>query len=539
MSNVKPYLPATSVLRQKGKIPVEEEGFKMPTLKKTSRMSREMEEEQETVSLKKVPGFPSEDLPPETKPPQKLTMTTVYDVEERVYEEAEMLTARHYEIEQPTQKEKTIKKPDVVPSKDKTVELKESKQDTYTPRKGTPKDEKVEDKMALKKTPKDRKEEAVPQPSQALKKVSKLPSDEKEQETVKLKPFKTPTKPGVAETVKDKKDKEFIDTQWDKTPRERETKEPGDHEKVKIVPTDKEEQSMAKKPVDKARKSSEQDLSSDKLQPKGKRIPTPEEDKESIKLKPFSKTSKGDDKDEKTPSKPEERKPTPPGKVLSRTPKDETPTEASVKKYDSQEAQDKEPKKVEKAETTPDEKPSPTKPLAVKKVDKSPEEGKPMQLKKAGPPSIASEEKEGKPLKPVEHLKKGLELKKTPSPKVEKPKTKAVESIPAEKRPSGDISKRIPKQVSPKDSFEAVTLKKVPKKPSPQEETTAPVEPEKTGKAKIPMMKELSPQAVQLRKISTQLEEEVDEEEPEVEEEEEDEAWGWELVPSESYGSED
>ena len=90
-----------------------------------------------------------------------------------------------------------------------------------------------------------------------------------------------------------------------------------------------------------------------------------------------------------------------------------------------------------------------------------------------------------------------------------------------------------------RSSFEAVTLKKVPKKPSPQEETTAPVEPEKTGKAKIPMMKELSPQAVQLRKISTQLEEEVDEEEPEVEEEEEDEAWGWELVPSESYGSED
>lgn len=45
-----------------------------------------------------------------------------------------------------------------------------------------------------------------------------------------------------------------------------------------------------------------------------------------------------------------------------------------------------------------------------------------------------------------------------------------------------------------------------------------------------------------MKKVATQPEEEVFEEEYEAEEEaehEEDEAWGWELVPRDSYGSED
>ncbi|XP_023274269.1 neurofilament medium polypeptide-like, partial [Seriola lalandi dorsalis] len=157
-----------------------------------------------------------------------------------------------------------------------------------------------------------------------------------------------------------------------------------------------------------------------------------------------------------------------------------------------------------------------------------------VELKKTPSPRVGKDKvEEEKALKPIKQLKK-VELKKTPSPKAE-PKPKEMEQVPIEKKPSAEKVKRIPKMVSPKDSIEAVTLKKVPKKPSPQVVS----EPEKPGKGRVPLVKEVSPGAVQMKKVPTQPEEEVFEEEgEEMEGEEDEEAWGWELVPQEDWEDE-
>nr|XP_023853888.1 neurofilament heavy polypeptide-like [Salvelinus alpinus] len=346
--------------------------------------------------------------------------------------------------------------------------------------------------MGLKKTPKLLKEESPDQPSSSLKKVSKLPSDEKEQETVKLKPFEKPAKPGTVEPEKDKKDSESR-AAYDRS--ERPQRDEAVKESVSapmkksetIAKDTKEPQAAKFKPVAKAPED-EQVKESDKPLTKVKKMPPQEQEKEEVKLKPFSKSPKAE------AVKPE-----------------------------------KESEKKKEAEKTLHQKPSPPKPVPVKKIEKSPQEEKPTQLKKVELVPKEPEEKD-KPLKHEETLKKKVELKKTPSPKVEKPKPKEIEKIIMERKPSAERTKKLPRQVSPKDSFEGVTLKKVPKKISPEEEA-----PHKTVKEKVPAMKELSP--VQLRKISTQLEEEVFEEEPEKELESDNEGWGWELVPRDSSGS--
>ncbi|KAM9448931.1 uncharacterized protein ACWYII_013652 [Salvelinus alpinus] len=348
--------------------------------------------------------------------------------------------------------------------------------------------------MTLKKTPKGVKEEAPTDPSLALKKVSRLPSDEKGEETVKLKPFRKSPKAGTVEPEKDKyKDKESGAFKRGERPsRDEDIKEPVDHKKADRVPSAKEEsQAVELKPVTKVPED-EQVQDSDKPLTKVKRIPTQEQEKEDVKLKPFSKSPKAD-------------------------------TEA-VKP-------EKEPEKKKDAQKILQQKPSPPKTAPVKKMEKSPKEEEPVQLKKVEQVPKEQEDKEkDKPSKHEETLKKMVELKKTPSPKVEKPKPKEIEKITMERKPSAERTKKLPKEVSPKDSFEGVTLKKVPKK-SPQEETDgAPLK-------KVLAMKELSPKAVQLRKISTQLEEEVFEEEPDVEEESDSEGWGWELAPRDSPGS--
>ncbi len=227
---------------------------------------------------------------------------------------------------------------------------------------------------------------------------------------------------------------------------------------------------------------------------------------------------------------------------LLRPPKDEIKTEPSIppKRVYSQDAPDK-GKEVEKIPTivpVEDKKAPPKKDTPVKKeITPNENEKKPIITKKGILPKEA-EEKEDIILKPIEHLKSGVEPEKIPSPKVEKPKP--TEPVSVGRKPSEDLAKK-PMKVSPKDSIEAVILKKVPQKVSPKEEKSEST-PQILEKEEIPAIKELSPGAVPLRKVSTQFEEEVLEEEVEVEfedeYEDEEEAWGWEAASRESYGSE-
>lgn len=229
--------------------------------------------------------------------------------------------------------------------------------------------------------------------------------------------------------------------------------------------------------------------------------------------------------------------------------------------------------------------------IQVKKTEESPKEGaKPLTIKKGRHIQKEYEEKEDISLKPVEHIKKDVELEKI-SPKVEKLEeeklslttlTKTKESPKEEYKTSafktsGSLSETImeeekislkpvelfrkeaevkrtlspkvealplhrkssatvPKKGSPNDLTESVPLRKV--SVSSQQKNASQELPEKE---KLSLIKELSPGVLQLQKIPTQKEEEVFEEEfkdENEEEEEEEETWGWELVPAESYEAE-
>ncbi|XP_064183370.1 proteoglycan 4-like [Anguilla rostrata] len=380
-----------------------------------------------------------------------------------------------------------LKKPWEIPGKDAAEKPKLTLKKIHT-------DEKELEKVGIKKTPKVPEEEAPKESTSALKKVSKLKTEGQDKETVKLKPFERTAKPGTVESEKeiqpDKTKKEpFTFKRSDKQQKDEAIKEPVPAgKKAERIPSD-EEEAVILKPFDKGPKD-EKAKEPGKPLAKVKSIPTQDQEKEKVELKPFRKV---------------------------------------------------EPEKIKKTESPLEKegKSAPPKAVPVKKRIESPKlEEKPVPLQKVRrSPKEPVETDKGIPLKPVELTKKGLEPKKTPSPKVEKPQPKVVESVPIDRKPSGDITKKLPPTVSQKDSIESVTLKKVPKKVSPPEETIPQEVALKIGKGKVPGIKELSPGSVQLRKVPTQLEEEVFEEQPEVEEEEDGETWGWELAPRESYGS--
>ena len=543
---------------------------------------KETEEEQEVITLKKIPSVPTK---AEEIRLLKATKTTVVDVE---------MVHRRTSIDLPasTQKtslereprEKTATQTEAELPKPKEVkEIDSAKDSLWSHQKDSPKDKKPEDKIHLKKTPKLAKAEEPAPASLAIKKVKRLPSDEAEQETVKLKPFDRPSKP-TEEPVTDKKERpEREAVPFEKKERlrpEDETQIPT--KKEEIFGKTEEPQAKVQKQADR-KKTPEEEKDAAKVPLKGKRIPPKEQETEGVKLKPFSRPAK----DAKEPAAEEK----PGGEKLSIcASRDQLPREAETEPHLKKTEMAKRPEKVtpkgheempekvvEAAPTTVEKivspkptadkavspkptadktlspkptadkavSPKPTtdkavspKPIADKTPGKTLDEATPLQLKKGVTPKEKEEYAEPV-LKPVDQLKK-VELKKTPSPKVDKPKPKELESLPIEKKPSVEKVKRIPKTVSPKDSVEAVALKKVPKKPSPEEEKAG--EAVKPSKGKVPVVKEVSPRAVQLRKVPTQLEEEVFEEDYEVEPEEgeeEEEAWGWELVPSESYTSED
>lgn len=478
---------------------MEEDGtFEIPTLKKATRVVREVEEQQEVVKLKKVPSVQPKEAEKEEKP-QKVTKTIVMTTEEMVQREEAMevsLVTRKTVLEKtPRERAEVSSRPDIVQAPEKKE--KEAPRETWDQKKPIPKEEKPEEKITLKKGSKTPKEEEPAPPSATLKKVKKLPSEEVTPETVKLKPFEKPTKPAedVKKEEKEKPDRDpMIFQRGDKIPRELEVKEPPKKPEEGSVEA-RETPAKLPKPAEK-KKSAEKEPEEAKAPSKIKKIPSKEPEMESVKLKPISKPSKETVEPEKKPREEKDKKP-----VYERLPRHaspeekakELPAETKPKKAEISAAAEQKIEEPKEKEAPPDaKKVSPV--LTVKKPEKVPEEPKPLQLRKGVVPK-PQEEKEDVVLKPLQDLKK-VQLKKTPSPKT----------------------------VSPKESIEAVTLKKVPKKPSPEEK-------------KVPVVKEVSPGAVQLRKVATQPEEEVFEEEfpaaDEEAEDEEDEAWGWELVPQE------
>ncbi len=529
------------ISKSKGKIlkMKQEEGkFEIPTLKKASRVSKDKDEDQEKVKLKKV-----------LKPQEE-----EYKEGPKVYAEAhaEVMITESYEAEMHFETYEVTKRVEKIqPEVDKKMPA-EPEQAPPQIKPETELDEKAKKTPIVKVPKKDTPEE----PGLALKKVKKLPVDTKEQESVKLKPFEKPVKP-PSETEKDakkeEKGREPITFDRSREPvtfqkgvqheKDEKPKEPDVLTKKEEprVPDKKVPDEVAVKPVSRPPKEETPTEPKEKLiKGKGK-IPPKDQEPEVVQLKSIPKKPSAGSPKEKEVPEPKERKPIELS-PLTRSPKDEIKTEPSIppKRVDSQEAPDK-GKEVEKIPTivpVEDKKAPPKKVTPVKK-EMTPKENekKPIVTKKGILPKEA-EEKEDIILKPVERPKSGVEPEKIPSPKVEKPKP--TEPVSVERKPSEDLAKK-PKKVSPKDSIEAAILKKVPQKVSPKEDKSE-ATPQIPEKEEIPAIKELSPGAVELRKVSTPFEEEVFEEEIEVEfeaeYEDEEEAWGWEVASRESYGSE-
>ncbi|XP_074514109.1 uncharacterized protein LOC141782002 [Sebastes fasciatus] len=493
--------------------------------------SRKPEEEPQKIQLKKVPTKPKE--PEKEVITQRVEVTRHYDAEMTVQklherEDREILTLGRTER--------------VFTAAEEASELGQREE----PEKLEAEDE----KSKWIRTPKAPKGEE-PEPDLTKKKIKKLPKKEEEQEEVTLKPFVKPEKPETAEPAKAKKEGE-AKTDTERTPfkgvetpqrdlpatavKHRQDEDaPLTSPEVSpdVTKDQKEIPQVVQIPKD------EESTAADKLRGKPKIISTPDKEKEPVMLKPFTKVTKPEEKPDKAPE--EDKTKHADTKVPSRTPREGTPKELKeeqlrkVEKTSTPKKEDEKPQKKEEPAVPPKKPSPPGKKEAEKEIPQKQSDilKKGVELKKTPSPRVGKDTvEEEKTLKPLEQLKK-VELKKTPSPKVDKPKPKELE--PVEKKPSAEKVKRSPKTVSPKDSVEAVTLRKVPKKPSPEE---AP-EPEEPSKGRIPLVKEVSPGAVQMKKVPTQPEEEVFQEEAEVMEgEEEEEAWGWELVPPDDWEGE-
>lgn len=165
--------------------------------------------------------------------------------------------------------------------------------------------------------------------------------------------------------------------------------------------------------------------------------------------------------------------------------------------------------------------------LSKDDIPKPPEKKKPS-------PSEKKVAEEKIPQKQTDAFKKGLEPKWTLSPIVAEDKAEDKQSITPVDTSSKDLKPK-PKDLETEKKLRTVTLKRTPQKPSPEE---APG-PEEPAEKQVHLVKQVSPGAVQVKKVPTQPEQEVFEEETEEKEgAEEEEAWGWELVPSEDRGGE-
>lgn len=496
------------------KLPKTEEQQESVKLKPFEKPGK-LEQEQEQIKLKQVPSKPKE-LEKEISK-DKTRMTKQHDAEPRAQktqerEDREMI---------PLGKPERVSVPAEEPSKAGQTEKPEQPEE--------------EEKSRWTRTTKAPKEGDA-EPDLSKKKIKKLPKKDEESEVVTLKPFEKPTQQEASEQAKTE-DEGRAKTDTERSPfklgemllKDQPTsalknKEDKD---VSLTSSDtspditKSQPELPQKKKDDQVPKDEETTATDKLKVKPKVIPKPQEKEEQVVLKPFTKVTKPEKVPDEQIKKPVDTK------VPDKTTKDMKDTEKQ--------------KPVKKEEpSVPAKKPSPTglkekiSPTEAEKFPAKPSDvlKKDVELKKTPSPMVSTEKAEDKkPTKPVEEPKK-IELKKTPPSKVEKQKD--LEKVPAERKPSSEKVKEIPKAVSPKDSVEAITLKKVPKKPSVGEVS----ESEKPDKGRIPLSKEISPGAVQMKRVTTQPEEEVFKNEPE-EGEVEEESWGWDLVPSEDWEGEE
>lgn len=485
------------------------------------------EEELQKVKLKKVPTEP--------KRAEKEVVTQKVEL------------TRHYDIELTVEKLRNREDQELITFSKTEQGLTADEEASVLGHKEKP--EKLEpgdDKSKWIRTPKALKDDK-PDLDLTKKTIEKLPKKEQEQEVVTLKQFEKPQKPETPESPKAKTEAK-VKTDSAHTPvsskrgekiqrdqataamkhrKDEDAPSTGPEVTLDSVNKDQKEIPANKEPPPK----SEKPTHAHKLGVAPKIISTPE--KEQIVLKPFTKITKPEEKPENAVEK-EKKKPAE-AKIPSqdqtckklKAPQIKQVEKISTPKIEDEKPQDQEeptvpprkPSLLEKKEVTPHkeaEKEIPQKQTEV------PRKG--TELRKT-PSRVSKEKAEEELRKPTE------QLKKTPSPKVDKTKPKEDKLITTERKPSAEKA-TIPKPVSPKDSVQAVTLKMVPKKPSPEEVSA----PEKPSEVQIPVVKEVSPGAVQMRKVPTQPEEEVLKvEAKEVEGEEEEEAWGWELVPTEDW----
>lgn len=343
-------------------------------------------------------------------------------------------------------------------------------------------------------------------------KIKKLQKKDKDQEIVTLKPFKRSQEAKKAQPPKALEEKEAkTDTTCEALQRDRPTAAIKQREEDEVflkapevtpdvikdqedIPQNKEVEQVPKH---------EKPAPTGKLYGILKTISTPE--KGDVVLKPFSKVTKPEEKPEKEAEK---------NKVVVTT----EPSQSLRDKLVEQQ-----PRAAEKT------------PIPQTDERKTHENKEPaVPSKKSSPPGnnvIQKREAEKKtPQNQAGAVKKGTEQTKVSKEVQEEsfkpPNSKDTEQVPTDKKPSAQNIKMIPAAVEE----ETVGLKKPPKKTSPEEVS----ELDKSSKLRLPMVKEVSPGAVHMKKVPTQQEEEVFEEEAQlVESQEEEEAWGWELVPPE------
>lgn len=505
----------------------------MPTLTEVTRRTKDEKAEHGVASLTQISKVPPEPKSIEPGPTlQKIEITSSFEIKEDTYKS--VIKTEKTQSEQGKKPEEAMK------------EKQQKETETKVP---------VTDKSKMLK------DEEPKTSGLSFKKGSTMPLTEKGQGTVMLKPVIKPGKSDSPVLKKDKKDDGMKDTAAFQT-----------HERLqmheRVVAMQMKEvtpaiingaEAITAKPVASAAQDTTskdptkplmkaKDVKADEKGPQaatdkditGITYPDSTDQKPNIKWKESEKDKKPEKELDKIKKQQEEQKP---GahipstvKKTEKSPKEEKESllfkkHGSIPKQFGEKEEvllkpvevDKKPVEHKKTPSPKAEKPTEEKSSSTpaRKAEKSPkEEDKQTSFKKTGVLPAKQEEKLEVKLKPV--AKKEAEPKKSPSPKTE--------SILMERKPSV----KEPKKLSPKDSVESITLKKVPKKISPQDDTS--LKPEKT---KLPLLKELSPGAVELERIPTQQEEEVFEEEDENEEDEEEEAWGWELAPHESYGSED
>jgi len=550
---------AQALLKRKSKIHVkEEEKLEIPTIKKVTKRSKEHQGDHEVISLKKVNKIQHEELPKEAgqllHKVEKVEMVGEEMVNSNAVSEVK-LTSSHKVTTDTWSYETATKTEKISKGEEKKIEQYKNV---------------WEQKVIISEI--GGRDVVNTEPS--LKKVTKSISME-EQETVKLKPVEKSDK-AVVGPQKDsniEKSEESIGVQK----HERLMKdEPVSKKKIEVTVTDQtaKESVMPKPSMAKDEISKEHE----KFPKKSNRILPQEEEPETVTLKTFPKKFHADVTPEKVPQERKEKKPVdfkyperPETHHILKEP------HIPVKEPGKSEKTYEEPERIKKppphehlpmmSTTTAEkttleglkEEQAITKNLGIipkdeakkEEISLKPVKGKIIAEKITSPkvdkpsPQVTSltkkspKDDDNKPAiskkivcspKEMEE-KKPEELKKTPSPKAEMPKSKPSGSIPMERKSSAKSTKNI----SPKDSLESVILKKVSKTVSPKEEKTNLGPPLKTSEDKVPVVKELSPSVLHLQKIPTQQEEVVHEA---VDDDEEEETWGWELAPRDSYGSE-